>query len=75
MRPLILAGLALILAGMSGLVLEHGIVHLPQKIAAAGSIEITARTASFFPVSTIAEIFAVVAGIALLYFGRRAPGP
>jgi hypothetical protein len=66
----IVISLALIAAGALGLALEHLVFDGVQEIIDAGSIKVMARTDRFFPATTLASVFALAAGLALLVLGR-----
>lgn len=70
----LIIGLALILAGGVGLVLEHAVFDGAAEIIDAGSIKVLARTGRFFPITTLASVFALAAGLALLVLGRPRGG-
>ena len=70
MRMYSAIGLALILAGVIGLALEHLVFDGVQEIIDAGSIRVTARADRFFPATTLASAAALAAGLALLVLGR-----
>jgi len=70
MRIYLGVGLALIAAGVLGLALEHAVFDGAQKIVDAGSIKVVMRGDRFFPVTTLASVFALAGGLALLVLGR-----
>lgn len=70
MRPLMLIGLAVILAGFAELALEHLILGAPQSLIDAGSIKVLSRSDRFFPTSTLIGVFAILAGAAMVYSAR-----
>ena len=67
MRPLNLAGLAVATAGVFGLVLEHLVFAASPEVIRGGSIKVLAKGN---PVPTIVAVFAIVAGVALVYLDR-----
>lgn len=71
MRLLTLLGLVLIVAGIVGLAMEYVVFGETRAILEAGQFKITAKTERVFPIPTIIGLFALAAGAALLYFGRR----
>jgi hypothetical protein len=70
MRVHMLISVALIAAGALGLTLEHLVFDGVQEIIDAGSIKVMARTDRFFPATTLASVFALAGGLALLVLGR-----
>jgi len=66
-----LLGFVLIVAGIAGLASEYAMFGETQAFLEAGQFKITAKTVRPFPLATVIGLIALVAGGALLYFGRR----
>jgi hypothetical protein len=71
LKPLALAGIALILLGIVGLALEHVVFTETAAVIDAGPLKVTAKTEKRLPIPTIACIVAVAAGLALVYLARK----
>jgi hypothetical protein len=71
MRPVMVLGFVLIVAGIVGLAMEYVVFSETRAILEAGQFKITARTDRPFPIPTLIGLLALAAGGALLYFGRR----
>jgi hypothetical protein len=65
-----LIGLAVVLAGLFGLVFEHLVFSAPQSFIDAGSIKVVSRSDRFFPLSTLIGVFAILAGVAMVHVSR-----
>jgi hypothetical protein len=70
MRAYLLIGLALVAAGAAGLALEHVVFDGVREFIDAGSIKVMTRSDRFFPLTTLASVFALSAGLVLLVIGR-----
>lgn len=70
MKPMPLFGLALIVAGIIGLVVANVSFTERKTVLDAGPIKITQDQERVVPIPTIAGIIAVVAGVGLIFFGR-----
>jgi hypothetical protein len=71
MKPLSLAGVALVIAGLAGLILGHISFTTEKKIIDIGPITATTEEHHSIPIPDIAGIAAVVAGAALVFLGQR----
>jgi uncharacterized protein YjeT (DUF2065 family) len=67
MRALKLAGLAIAVAGVFGLVLEHLVLAGEPEVIRAGSITVLARSD---PLPTIVGVLAIVIGVGLVWLAR-----
>jgi hypothetical protein len=65
-----LPGFVLTVAGIVGLASEYAMFGETRAILEAGQFKITARNERPFPFATVIGLVALVAGGALLYFGR-----
>jgi nitrate reductase gamma subunit len=70
-KPLALIGLALVILGIVGLALQHIVFTETTHVIDAGPLKVTAKQQRSFPIPTIAGIAAIIAGLALVYFGRK----
>jgi len=71
MKPLSLAGVVLVIAGLAGLILGHISFTTEKKIIDIGPITATTEEHHSVPIPDIAGIAAVVAGAALVFLGQR----
>jgi hypothetical protein len=71
MKPLALIGIALIVLGVAGLVLQHIVFTETTHVLEAGPLKVTATSQRSVPIPTIAGVVAIVAGLALVYFARK----
>lgn len=74
MKPLTIFGVLLIAIGVVGLAIDNISFTERKTIVDAGPLKVTADEQRTIPVPTIAGVIAVVAGVGLLFMGRRAQG-
>ena len=72
MKPLTLFGIVLVVLGVIGLVFANVTFTEHKTVLNAGPIKITQDQEKSVPIPTIAGIVAVVAGLGLIFIGRRA---
>lgn len=72
MKPLTIFGVLLIAIGVVGLAIDNISFTERKTIVDAGPLKVTADEQRTVPVPTIAGVIAVVAGVGLLFMGRRA---
>ena len=72
MRPLPTIGVVLIVLGVIGLVVANVTFTEHKTVLDAGPIKVTQDQQKSVPIPTIAGIVAVVAGLGLIFIGRRA---
>jgi hypothetical protein len=72
MKPLTLFGVVLVVLGVIGLVVANVTLTEHKTVLNAGPIKITQDQEKSVPIPTIAGIVAVVAGLGLIFIGRRA---
>jgi len=71
MRPLVVLGLVLVVAGIVGLVMANVSFTEHKTVIDAGPIKITEDQQRIIPIPTIASIAVMVVGLALVFAGRR----
>ncbi|HZQ01290.1 MAG TPA: hypothetical protein VFB13_17225 [Reyranella sp.] len=71
MRPLPVIGVVLVVLGVIGLVVANVTFTQHKTVLDAGPIKITQDQEKSVPIPTIAGIVAVVAGLGLIFIGRR----
>jgi len=71
MKPLSIAGLILIVAGLAALAFGHITFTTEKKIIDVGPITATSEERHTVPIPDIAGISAVIAGGVLVFFGQR----
>lgn len=71
MKPLSIAGLVLIVAGIAGLVLGRFSYTTEEKVLEVGPLVATADQEHTINIPDVASFAAVAAGIALVFVGRR----
>lgn len=72
MKPIMILGIVLIVAGIAGLVLGNFSWTETQPLIKAGPLEITAQKTHSVWIPTAAAIAAVLAGLGLVFAGKRA---
>lgn len=72
MKPMAIFGVLLIAIGIAGLAIDNISFTERKTIVDAGPVKVTADEQRSVPIPTIAGVIAVVAGVALLFMGRRA---
>ncbi len=71
MKPLVIFGLLLIVAGLAGLVLGHFSYTTKEKVIDLGSITATADREHTIQIPDVAAVAAIAAGAFLVFVGRR----
>ena len=71
MKPLSIAGIALIVLGLAALAYQGFTYTTREKVIDIGPIQATADRERTFPLPPVAGVVAVVGGIALLVGGAR----
>ena len=71
MKPIILFGVVLIVAGIVGLGVANISFTEQKTVLDAGPLKITKQEEHTIPVPTIAGIAAIVVGLGLCFMGRR----
>ena len=72
MKPLTIFGVLLIAIGVAGLAIDNISFTERKTIVDAGPLKVTADEQRTIPIPTVAGVIAVVAGVGLLFMGRRA---
>jgi hypothetical protein len=72
MKPMAIFGVLLIAIGIAGLAIDNISFTERKTIVDAGPIKVTADEQRSIPIPTIAGVIAVVAGVTMLFMGRRA---
>lgn len=72
MKPIILLGVVLIVAGIAGLILGNVSWTETQPLVKAGPLEITTQETHSVWIPTAAAIAAVLAGLGLVFAGKQA---
>jgi hypothetical protein len=72
MRPLVVMGALLIAIGIAGLAIDNISFMEKRTVIDAGPVKVTADQQRTIPIPTIAGVIAVVAGVAMVFFGRQA---
>lgn len=73
MKPLSIAGIALIVLGLAALAYQGFTYTTREKVIDIGPIQATAERQKTVPLPPIVGIVAVVAGVGLLVAGSRKP--
>lgn len=71
MKPIVILGIVLIVAGIAGLVLGHVGWNETKNVVDAGPIQINSNEHHTVWIPTVAAIVAVVAGLGLIFAGNR----
>lgn len=71
MKPLTIFGVMLIAIGIAGLAIDNISFTERKTIVDAGPLKVTADEQRTIPIPTVAGVIAVVAGVGLLFMGRR----
>lgn len=71
MRPLVIFGIMLVAIGIAGLVIDNISFTEKRVVVDAGPIKVTADQQRTIPIPTIAGVIAVVAGVSMIFMGRR----
>jgi uncharacterized membrane protein YidH (DUF202 family) len=72
MKPIMILGVVLIIAGIAGLVLGNISWTETEQVVKAGPLEINSEETHSVWIPTAAAIAAVLAGLGLVFAGRRA---
>jgi hypothetical protein len=72
MKPFVLMGVILIALGVAGLAVDHISFTEKRTVIDAGPLKVTADEQRIIPIPTIVGVIAVVAGVGMIFFGRRA---
>ena len=72
MKPIMLVGVLLIVAGIVGLGVANISFTEQKTVLDAGPIKITTAEQHTIPVPTIAGIAAIVIGLGMVFMGRKA---
>ena len=72
MKPIMLFGVVLIVAGIAGLCVANISFTEQKTVLDAGPIKITTAEQHTIPVPTIAGIAAIVIGLGMVFMGRKA---
>jgi hypothetical protein len=65
-------GVLLLVAGLAGLAFERFSYKETKEVVDIGPVEVNQTETHTIPIPTIAGVVAVLAGVGLLLFGRRA---
>jgi len=71
MRPLMILGIVLVVAGIAALVVPYIVFTDTKQVLDLGPLSIEAKEQRVIPIPAIAGIAAVVAGLACVFMGRR----
>lgn len=71
MKPLTIFGVMLIAIGIAGLAIDNISFTERKTIVDAGPLKVMADEQRSIPIPTVAGVIAVVAGVGLLFMGRR----
>ena len=72
MKPIMILGIVLLLAGIGGLIVPNISWTQPETVAEIGPLEINADKEKNVWIPTAAAIAAIVAGLGLVVAGRKA---
>ena len=70
MKPIMLFGVVLIVAGIVGLIIANVTFTEHKTVLNAGPLKITADEQHSVPIPTIAGVAAIIAGLGLCFMGR-----
>ncbi len=71
MRNLMLAGVVLIVLGIAGLIAQNVSFTETKRVVDLGPLQIRTEEQHNLPIPTIAGIFAVIAGLGMIFAARR----
>lgn len=74
MKPIALLGVVLIVAGIAGLFISHVSWTETKPVAKLGPIEVNSQEDHTVWIPTAAGVIAVLAGVGLVFAGRKATG-
>ena len=72
MKPIVILGIILIVAGIAGLVLGHFSWTETKNVVDAGPLQINSHEDHTVWIPTAASIVAVLAGLGLVFVGKKA---
>jgi hypothetical protein len=72
MKPIAILGVLLIAIGVAGLLIANISFTEKTVVVDAGPLKITADQERTLPIPSIAGVIAVVVGVGLLFYGRKA---
>lgn len=71
MRPIVILGVVLIVLGLAGLVFSHITWTETKPVAKIGPLQVNSQEDHSVWIPTVAGVIAVVAGVGLVFAGRR----
>ena len=71
MRNLTLIGVVLVVLGIAGLIVQNVSFTENKKVIDIGPLQVRAEEQHNVPIPTIAGIFAVIAGLGMIFAARR----
>ncbi|MGE0423375.1 MAG: hypothetical protein AB7O88_14000 [Reyranellaceae bacterium] len=71
MRPILVLGAVLIVAGILALVIPHISFTETRRVVDVGPIKVDAKQERVIPIPAIAGVMAVVAGLGCVYMARK----
>lgn len=71
MRPLMILGVVLIVAGIAALAVPYIVVSDTKKVIDAGPLQVETTQERAIPIPAIAGVVAVIAGLGCVFMGRR----
>lgn len=71
MKPMVLAGIALIVLGVVGLAVDNISFTEQRTVIDAGPLKVTASEQRNIPIPTVAGVIAIVVGLGLCFMGAR----
>ena len=71
MRNLMLVGVLMVALGIAGLIVQNVRFTETKKVVDLGPIQIRSEEQHNVPIPTIAGIFAVIAGLGMIFASRR----
>jgi len=71
MRHLLLAGFVLVVLGIAGLIVQNVSFRETKHVVNVGPLQVTAEEQHNVPIPTIAGVFAVIAGLGMIFASRR----
>jgi len=72
MRNLLLVGVALVVLGIAGLIVENVTFTETKEVLDLGPIQLRSEEQHNIPIPTIAGVIAVIAGLGMIFASRRA---
>jgi hypothetical protein len=71
MRPLLIFGIVLVVAGIAALVVPYIVVSDTKHVVDVGPLSVEAKEQHVIPIPAVAGVVAVAAGIACVFLARR----